>query len=130
MQSHCSEAHALVLLVTREPVTQTGITAFLRQAGFGVIEVAGPVEAWTALEARSDVRVLFADLDVTDGPDGLELARKVHERWPEVGLVITSGHVRHLSPSAIPGDGCFIPRPLPADTLLHEMRVAAHQVAA
>jgi CheY-like chemotaxis protein len=128
MQSHCSEAQAVVLLVEGEPVTRTGITAFLRETGFQVIEAANTVEAWTTLEARPEVQVLFADLDVTNGPDGLELARKVHERWPTIGLIITSGRVRHLSPSAVPGDGCFVPRPLPVDTLLHELRVAAHQI--
>ena len=130
MQSHSPETHAVVLLVESEPVTRTGITAFLHEAGFGVIEAANTIEAWTTLEARPEVQVLFADLDVSGGPDGLELARRVHERWPAIGLVITSGHVRNLSPSAIPGDGCFIPRPLPVDTLLHEVRVAAHRVAA
>jgi DNA-binding NtrC family response regulator len=130
MRSRCIEAQAVVLVVEGKPVTRTGITTLLREAGFGVIEAANTVEAWTALEARPEVQVLFADLDITNGPDGLELARKVHERWPAIGLVMTSGHIRHLSPSAIPGGGCFIPRPLPVDTLLYEVRAAAHRITA
>jgi hypothetical protein len=82
------------------------------------------------LEARSDVRVLLADLDAPNATDGLELAHKVHDRWPLLGLVITSHHIRHLRPSDIPGDGCFLPRPLPEETLLQEVAMAADRIVA
>ena len=115
-----------VLLVEHEPVTRNGISRVLSKAGYQVIEASRPDEAWTMLETLSDVDVLLADIDAPDGSNSLELARKVHERWPAIGLVITSSHVRHLRPGDIPGDGCFLPRPLPAETLLHEVGVAAH----
>ena len=119
-----------VLLVESKSVIRTSIAASLTGAGFSVLEAESTGDAWTALEDRSDIRVLFADLDVSNGADSLEFTRKVHDRWPSVGLVITSGHVRHLRPEDIPGDGCFMPRPLPTDTLLHEVNVAAQQIAA
>jgi CheY-like chemotaxis protein len=118
-----------VLLVEHEPVTRTGISRVLSKAGYQVIEASRPDEAWTTLETRPDVGVLVADIDAPDGTNSLELARKVHERWPSIGLVITSSHVRHLRPGDIPGDGCFLPRPLPAETLLHEVGVAAHLIS-
>ncbi|WP_170285091.1 response regulator [Microvirga aerophila] len=119
-----------VLLMESTPAVRTRVAAVLDAAGFNVIATESPYAAWTTLEARSDVRVLLADLDVSDAVGGLELARKVHDRWPSLGLVITSNHVRHLRPSDIPGDGCFLPRPLPEETLLQEVARAADQVAA
>ncbi len=121
-------ARETVLLVEHEPVTRTGISRVLSKAGYQVIEASRPDEAWTMLETLPDVGVLLADIDDPDGSNGLELARKVHERWPSIGLVITSSHVRHLRPGDIPGDGCFLPRPLPTETLLHEVGVAAHLI--
>ena len=117
-----------VLLVEHEPVTGTAISRVLSKAGYQVVEASRPDEAWTALETRPDVGVLVADIDAPDGTNSLELARKVHERWPSIGLVITSSHVRHLRPGDVPGDGCFLPRPLPADTLLHEVGAAVHPI--
>ena len=117
-----------VLLVEHEPATRTGIARVLSKAGYQVVEASRPDEAWTMLETLPDVGVLVADIDAPDGTNSLELARMVHERWPSIGLVITSSHVRHLRPGDIPGDGCFVPRPLPADTLLHEVGVAAHPI--
>jgi CheY-like chemotaxis protein len=128
MTANGAAVSATVLLV--EPVTRTGIARVLSKAGYEVVEASRPDEVWTMLETLADVDVLVADIDAPDGTSGLELARKVHERWPSIGLVITSDHVRHLRPGDIPGDGCFLPRPLPPETLLHEVRVAAHHFCA
>jgi two-component system, response regulator PdtaR len=118
-----------VVLVEHEPVTRSRISGLLSEAGFEVIEAGRTEEAWTILEARPHIGVLVSDLDAPNGLDSLELARKVHERWPSIGLVIISRHIRHLPPSDVPGNGCFLPRPVPVDTLLREVRVAAHQIA-
>jgi CheY-like chemotaxis protein len=97
----------------------------LGRANFEVIEVQNSTEALQTLEAREDVDVLLADIDAAGVVDGLELSRCVHERWPWLGLVLTSEWVRRLSPDDVPGDGCFLPHPVPADTLLNEVRQAA-----
>jgi DNA-binding NtrC family response regulator len=130
MTLHNKAMRTTVLLMESKLAVRTGVAAVLNEAGFNVIATESPREAWIALEARSDVRVLLADLDVPDATDGLELARKVHDRWPSLGLVITSHHIRHLHPSDVPGDGCFLPRPLPEETLVQEVAMAADQIAA
>jgi CheY-like chemotaxis protein len=119
-----------VLLVQGEPVLHTGVTTSLVQAGFNVVEAETTGEAWTTLETQHDVRVLFADLDISSGAEVLEFTCRVHDRWPSIGVVITSDHVRHLRPDEVPGDGCFLPRPLPEETLLQEVTMAADRMAA
>ena len=128
MKPDSAVTHETVLLVEHEPVTRTGISRVLSKAGYQVVEASRSDEAWTTLETRPDVGVLVADIDAPDGTNSLELARKVHERWPSIGLVITSDHVRHLRPDDVPGDGCFLPRPLPAETLLHAVGAAVHPI--
>ncbi|QRM33770.1 response regulator [Microvirga sp. VF16] len=127
MTAHNVVTKTTVLLVENEPVVRTGIATVLNEAGFNVIEANSIPEAWTTLEARPGVQVLFADLDVSTEAEGLDLARKVHDRWPSIGLVMTSGHLRHLRPADVPGEGCFLPRPFPKEILLREIRAAAHQ---
>ncbi len=90
MAVHEAGTGTTVLLLESEPGVRTGVAASLLQAGFNIIEAESPAEAWATLERRSDVRVVFADLDGTTGADGLEFARQVHARWPSLGLVITS----------------------------------------
>jgi CheY-like chemotaxis protein len=69
------------------------------------------------LETHKDVRLLFTDIQMPPGLDGLELAREVHSRWPKVLLVITSGQVRPLK-EEIADDGRFLAKPYQAKDLL------------
>jgi two-component system, response regulator PdtaR len=114
------DAHATVLIVDEGRVRDE-LGAVLGQAGFAVILCADPGEVLATLDARGDVRVLVTDMDVC----GLDLAREAHARRPGLGLVITSGRTRWLNPAEIPGDGCFLPRPLPVHTLVGEVASAA-----
>jgi hypothetical protein len=52
--------------------------------------------------------------------DGLELARIVHERWPSMKLLLTSGDT-WPSQNAIPDDGRFIAKPYRLQELQHEV---------
>lgn len=64
-------------------------------------------EALELITAHPEISVLFTDINMPGPLDGLELARRVHEDWPAVQLVITSGRV---TPGCedIPEDGHFI----------------------
>jgi DNA-binding NtrC family response regulator len=115
-----------VLLLEREQRSDSMISVLAR-AEFDVIQVQDPDEAWATLEAQEDVDVLLADIDIPSPMAGVELSQYVHDRWPELGLVLTSDQVRHLRPDEVPGDGCFLPHPIPAETLLKEIRLALHR---
>ncbi len=101
--------------------------SILVRADFEVIHVQDTEEAWATLEARDDVDVLLADIDIPSPKNGVELGRYIHDRWPGLGLVLTSDQVRHLRPDEVPGNGCFLPHPIPADTLLDEIRLAVRR---
>jgi two-component system, response regulator PdtaR len=72
------------------------------------------------MEARKDVRLLFTDIQMPPGCDGLELARQVHKRWPKVLLVITSGQAKPAK-AEIADHGRFIGKPYQAKELLGEV---------
>jgi DNA-binding NtrC family response regulator len=114
-----------IVLLLEEVPRRAQTARVLGRADFDVIEVQDTTEALETLEARTDVDVLLADIDVAGGVDGLELSCSVHERWPDLGLVLTSERVRHLPPDQVPGDGCFLPHPVPADMLVTEVWQAA-----
>jgi DNA-binding NtrC family response regulator len=113
----------VLLLETAQHSAST--ISILVKADFEVISVQDPNEAWATLEARDDVDVVLADIDISSPTSGVELGRSIHNRWP--GLVLTSEQVRRLRPDEVPGNGCFLPHPIPPDTLLDEIRVAARR---
>ena len=104
---------------------RAAVTEALDLSGCVVVQAESPRDALSTLEERSDVQVVVADIDGADAGDGLAFAHRVHQRWPSMGLVITSGQVRHLRPSEVPGDGVFMPRPLPVQMFLEAVSLAA-----
>ncbi len=82
----------------------------IEDGGFEVIEAANADEAIIILEARSDITVVFTDIQMPGSMDGLKLARAVRGRWPPIKIVATSGryNVREMD---LPEGGRFLPKP-------------------
>jgi two-component system, response regulator PdtaR len=64
--------------------------------------------------------LLFTDIQMPGSCDGMDLARQVHARWPNILLVITSGQVKPTE-AEIPDHGHFIGKPYQANELLGEV---------
>jgi DNA-binding NtrC family response regulator len=123
----CPTAKQPKVLLLEDAHWSASIIALLTRAEFEVIQAQDADQAWATLDTQDDVDVLLADIDIPSPVGGVDLGRYVHDRWPGLGLVLTSDQVRHLRPDEVPGDGCFLPHPIPADTLLDEIRLAARR---
>ena len=93
----------------------------LSEAGFTVIESTNSEEALKVLQTRSDVRVLFTDVNMPGALDGLGLAQIVRERTPEVSILIGSGRIRP-GPGELPPGVRFIAKPYASSTLTEAVR--------
>jgi len=109
----------LILVVDDEALVRFVAADALEEGGYAVAEAANAENALKVLEGRTDVQLLFTDVQMPGAFDGLELARKVHSRWPEIRLIITSGRLQ-LKPFDIPDHGCFIAKPY------RELELLAH----
>jgi two-component system, response regulator PdtaR len=93
----------------------------VEEEGFLVAEAANAVNAPSLLENRPGVNLMFTDVQLPLHLDGMDLARRVHERWPHIELVLTTGR-RRPSPAEIPDDGRrFIAKPYSRQDLLREI---------
>jgi two-component system, response regulator PdtaR len=115
-----NDDHPTVLVAEDNELLRLNASELLEESGYTVVEADSAEEALKVMEARKDVRLLFTDIQMPPGCDGLELARQVHERWPKVLLVITSGQVR-LTKAEIADHGHFIRKPYRAKELLGEI---------
>lgn len=109
---------SLVLVVEDEALVRMMAVDMLEDAGCTVLEAATADEAWQILESRSDIGVLFTDIEMPGSMNGFALAARVAERWPHIRLVITSGRCRPR-PSDVPAHGMFVPKPYLADQVLN-----------
>ena len=100
----------IVLLIEDEPLQRIFPSDLIEEAGFEVIEVGSAEQGVAVLEARTDIRIVFADLDMPRSIDGLRIAAAIRDRWPPIEIVLISGR---SSPAVdeIPARSCFVSKP-------------------
>ncbi len=103
----------VVLVVEDDPIVRFDAIQSLEDAGFEVVDAYDADHALVALEKRPDVRAVFTDVHMPGRLNGVELARLVHQRRPDVQVLVTSGVMR-VSRDDLPKGGHFVPKPYDA----------------
>jgi len=105
---HAPPSQASILLVEDEVVLRSLLAETLRAAGFTIVEAANADEAWAYLQAGGKADLVFSDVTMPGSMNGVELVRRVHEKFPDVKTVITSGNP---GPTNIREIATFLPKP-------------------
>jgi two-component system, response regulator PdtaR len=116
----------LILVVEDQEILRLYAADLLEEHGFRVVEAQNAAAALKVLETRNDVRLLFTDIQMPGALDGMDLAREVHQRWPRVLLVITSGQKKPTE-AEIPDHGRFVAKPYRAAELLGQVDDMIHK---
>jgi CheY-like chemotaxis protein len=109
--SELTESPTNVLVVEDEMVLRMRAVDIVEDAGFTAVEAVNADEALSILETRSDIALLFSDIQMPGSMDGLKLAHAVHDRWPSIKIILVSGHVK-LSDADKPAESRFFGKPL------------------
>jgi two-component system, response regulator PdtaR len=109
-----------VLVVEDEPLVRALAADVLEEAGFVVIEAPSADYALVVLDKRSDVAVVFTDVEMPGNQNGLDLARFVSDHYPNITIVIASGRVRP-GPGEIPPNALFLPKPYRPEALTNAL---------
>ena len=115
-------APAVVLIVEDELLLRELAVEFVEEAGFVALEAGDADEAVALLEARSDIAVLFTDINMPGSMDGLKLAHKVRDRWPPIKILVSSGQLR-LGPSDLPSNGIFLGKPYCGEAVIAQLHL-------
>ena len=117
MDIKASKGPVAILIVEDDVLVRMIANDILTDAGFRVFEAHDAQEAMTLLEARADVQVVFTDWNMPGKIDGLGLARLVRKRWPDVGIIVTSGKMLP-APGDLPAGVQFISKPYRPSALI------------
>ncbi|TWI66477.1 C4-dicarboxylate-specific signal transduction histidine kinase [Pseudoduganella lurida] len=82
----------LVLFVEDDALVRETMLAALATAGFEVTAAASGEEALAVLESGAPVRQVFSDIVMPGAIGGVELARIVLTRYPDVHIVLATGY--------------------------------------
>jgi two-component sensor histidine kinase/DNA-binding NarL/FixJ family response regulator len=110
-----------VLVVEDEMILRMRAVDIVEDAGFNPVEAVNADQAISILESRSDISVLFTDIQMPGSIDGLKLAHAVHDRWPSIKIILVSGQVKP-SDAERPANSRFFGKPLGVDQMIAELQ--------
>lgn len=105
-----SNPRIAVLVVEDEALIRLAAMDLVESAGYEAVEARNADEAIRILGARTDIRVVFTDVDMPGTMDGLKLAHFIRDRWPPIRLVVASG-MKILAESQLPKGSRFFSKP-------------------
>ena len=121
MSSNPAAPTTNVLVVEDEMVLRMRAVDIVEDAGFTAVEAVSADEALAILEARSDISLLFSDIQLPGTMDGLKLAHAVHDRWPGIKIILVSGQIK-LTDADKPTDSRFFGKPLDVKQMINELQ--------
>lgn len=114
-----SYAHGTILVVEDEVLERMAIADRLRQASYEVVEAGNAHEALEILRHSDDVKLIISDIGMPGSIDGAELARLARSEYPDIKIVLASGHLASID--WVEHDGYFR-KPYDARDIIRHVR--------
>jgi PAS domain S-box-containing protein len=115
-----------VLIVEDEPDLMDVASSLFISMGYQVVTASSGKEAVAVLDSR-DVDILFTDVIMPHGMNGIELATRARERYPDMKIILASGYplpalkLEHSNLSHF----AFVNKPYRLSDLARSLRTAA-----
>jgi PAS domain S-box-containing protein len=90
--SLASRAEGTILMVEDNPDVSEVTATLLEQIGYRVLRAENATEALERLEEGGNVDLLFSDIVMPNGMNGIHLAQEVSLRYPNLGVLLTTGY--------------------------------------
>jgi CheY-like chemotaxis protein len=111
-----------ILVVEDEELVRLNNCEGLEDAGFLTLEAANADEGLALLEAHPHIRVLVTDVKIPGWMSGIDLARLVGKRWPEISILVTSAYYT-AEDGELPENMTLLPKPFAPDELVRQVRL-------
>ncbi|MDM9646829.1 response regulator [Rhizobium sp. S163] len=120
-ESDIAKDVAIVLVVEDEPLLRLAGIDLVEAAGYEAVAASDATEAVAILESRDDIRIVFTDVDMPRGVDGMRLAAIIRDRWPPIKVIVVSGHIDDPG-NVIPAETVFFSKPYREEQIVETIR--------
>lgn len=100
----------VVLVVEDSALIRLGAVHLVQSAGYEALEAQDADEAIRILESRTDIDLVFTDVQMPGTMDGIKLSHYIRDRWPPVKLLVASGRAI-IEESTLPAGSRFFSKP-------------------
>ena len=110
-----------ILIVEDDAPLRKSLVTTVRRLGFQALCAANGDEALRILEGEREIRLVIADM-VMPLLSGTEMAEVVHQRWPGIKIILTSGYSVEVPAESLAENAAFLPKPIPRGALIQNIR--------
>jgi DNA-binding NtrC family response regulator len=100
-----------ILIVEDDHLVSAFAAEVLEAAGYRLVVAYNAAEALAKLDVDPEIRLLFTDIVMPGGCDGLTLAEQAKQRRPDLRVLYTSGYAARLTAGVTRLLGPFMPKP-------------------
>ena len=111
----------VVLVVEDDILIRMDTADMITSAGYEVVEAGNADDAIDILQSRTDIDVVFTDVQMPGSMDGLRLATAVRDRWPPIKIITASGQIR-INDGDLPKGSRFLRKPYSAREVVAHLR--------
>jgi CheY-like chemotaxis protein len=112
----------IILIVEDEALVRLDAAEFLRDGGYGVHEAANASDAMGLLQSEITVDLLFTDINLGKGLNGIELALWALGNLPRLRILVTTGDIlKNIIPRVL---GTVLMKPYTDSELLGRVKHA------
>jgi CheY-like chemotaxis protein len=108
---------SVVLVVEDDPDVRETTILLLEDAGYEVLSAGSSMQALSIADARTDIDVVFTDVNLREAPNGIELAHQLKARGSQASFVVVSGDLGWAD-TPLDQDMRFLAKPFGRRTLL------------
>jgi signal transduction histidine kinase/CheY-like chemotaxis protein len=126
-QAERESSTGIVLLVEDDDEVAALVRQMLEELGYTVIRTATGQAALGALADSRQIDVVLSDVMMPGGMNGIELARVIQERRPDLPIVLTSGYPHALGSDVSANTIQILPKPYQLNELEARLRSALEQ---
>jgi CheY-like chemotaxis protein len=119
-----------LLLVEDEEIVRRPIGIYLRKLGYRVLEAANGNQAFELWREHQDkIDLLYTDMVMPEGLNGLELAEQMRLEKPGLKVIISSGYSTEISNHGVPTETGFfyLAKPSPSALIAATVRDCLEQ---
>lgn len=121
MSTYDPSEKAVVLVVEDEILIREDVIDVLERNGFEAQRAGTVAQALAVLAGRPDIQAVFTDIQMPGTRDGIDLARHIADRRPEVAVLVTSGR-SYAAPHDLPAGSRFLPKPYIPGTVVRILK--------